>query len=203
MKTKEIVLLLSCFVVFSILFPVILILIRSKVNWFFTDDYEIIYTSQFLAYLISFLLFPKVLKHVYSEFNLTVIRQIKTYMYIGVAFITLYIINLFINSDVMKLEYSDWKPTWLIITLIVVLIPFFEEILFRGVLYKFMILKKGKLFTIGFTTILFAILHSDNFLFFTIMGIILSILRNKTNSITSSYIMHAAWNGYSIFAIYN
>ncbi|GIP18671.1 CAAX amino protease [Paenibacillus montaniterrae] len=201
MRTRNIVLLAVSIVFFSILLPFLLVAIRSHVSRFSMDDYTILYTTQFLAYVISFLIFPKTFKYVATEINLAALKQVKTYIYMGVAFFITFVVHLLMNSDVINIEYSDWQPSVWIVLLLVILIPLFEEILFRGVLYKFLFIKKGKVAAIVLTTLLFAIMHNDNFLFYFCGDLFITIVRYKTSSLASSYILHVLWNLYAVFLI--
>lgn len=201
MRTRNIVLLAVSIVFFSILLPFLLVAIRSHVSRFSMDDYTILYTTQFLAYVISFLIFPKTFKYVATEINLAALKQVKTYIYMGVAFFITFVVHLLMNSDVINIEYSDWQPSVWIVLLLVILVPLFEEILFRGVLYKFLFIKKGKVAAIVLTTLLFAIMHNDNFLFYFCGDLFITIVRYKTSSLASSYILHVLWNLYAVFLI--
>lgn len=201
MRTKDIILLAISIVFFSVFFPILLIVIRNNVNWFSIDDYTIAYTTQFLAYVISFLIFPKTFKYVATEINLVALKQVRTYIYMGVAFFITFVVHLLMNSDVINNEYSDWQPSVWIVLLLVILLPIFEEILFRGVLYKFLFIKKGKVAAIVLTTLIFAIMHNDNFLFYFCVGLFATVVRYKTSSIASSYILHVLWNLYAVFLI--
>lgn len=201
MRTRNIVLLAVSIVFFSILLPFLLVAIRSHVSWFSMDDLTILFTTQFLAYVLSFLIFPKTFKYVATEINLAALKQVKTYIYMGVAFFITFVVHLLMNSDVINIEYSDWQPSVWIVLLLVILVPLFEEILFRGVLYKFLFIKKGKVAAIVLTTLLFAIMHNDNFLFYFCGDLFITIVRYKTSSLASSYILHVLWNLYAVFLI--
>lgn len=199
MRTRNIVLLAVSIVFFSILLPFLLVAIRSHVSWFSMDDLTILFTTQFLAYVLSFLIFPKTFKYVATEINLAALKQVKTYIYMGAAFVINYLIHLLINSEALNYEYSDWQPSLWILLLIVIVVPLFEEILFRGVLYKFFFIKKGNVTAIIITTLIFAILHSNNLLFYLCVGAVMGMIRYKTNSLISSYLVHVLWNLYVAF----
>lgn len=201
MRTRNIVLLAVSIVFFSIFLPFLLVVIRSHVSWFSMDDLTILFTTQFLAYVISFLIFPGTLQYVATEINLKALNQVKTYIYMGVAFFITFVVHLLMNSDVINNEYSDWQPSVWIVLLLVIGVPLFEEILFRGVLYKFLFIKKGKVAAIVLTTLIFAIMHNDNFLFYFCVGLFATVVRYKTSSLASSYILHVLWNLYAVFLI--
>lgn len=84
----------------------------------------------------------------------------------------------------------------------VVVAPFMEELLFRGLLFAFFEKHGGLTFAIAATAILFAGLHIpeywgawNNVVMILIVGFTFSIVRGLTGSVTPSFVLHLAYNG--------
>lgn len=84
----------------------------------------------------------------------------------------------------------------------VLIAPFMEELLFRGLLFAFFEKHGGLTFAIVTTAILFAGLHIPEYwgawnhvIMILIVGLTFSIVRGMTGSLTPSIILHLAYNG--------
>tara|TARA_Y100000294_G_scaffold148239_1_gene144550 strand:- start:24 stop:440 length:417 start_codon:yes stop_codon:yes gene_type:complete len=81
---------------------------------------------------------------------------------------------------------------------IVFIAPLFEEVFFRGFLYRYFRLKKYSVFkcvvltSLIWTTIHFYSFNGSAVLFFS--GLLLGYIRVKTKSIVAPIIMHCVWN---------
>ncbi|HUZ46342.1 MAG TPA: type II CAAX endopeptidase family protein [Terriglobia bacterium] len=91
----------------------------------------------------------------------------------------------------------------------VLIAPFMEELLFRGLLFAFFEKHGGLTFAVVSTALLFAGLHVpeywgawDHVVMILIVGIIFSLVRGATRSVTPSYILHLAYNGTLMLLLY-
>ena len=88
--------------------------------------------------------------------------------------------------------------------------PFFEEVIFRGFLFKVLSDIKGAGTAVSVTAILFALLHLPQLwgswagvaLIF-VVGYVLSIVRWRSNSLIPSFIIHTSYNAmlFGVFAV--
>ena len=91
----------------------------------------------------------------------------------------------------------------------VLIAPFMEELLFRGLLFSFFEKHGGLKFAIGSTALLFAGLHIpeywgawNNVAMILIVGLTFSIVRGLTGSLTPSFVLHLAYNGTLMFLLF-
>lgn len=84
----------------------------------------------------------------------------------------------------------------------VLIAPFMEELLFRGLLFAFFEKHGGLIFAVVSTALLFGGLHIpeywgawDHVIMILIVGFTFSIVRAVTKSVTPSYVLHLAYNG--------
>lgn len=88
--------------------------------------------------------------------------------------------------------------------------PLFEEIIFRGFLFKVLSDIRGPGVAVSVTAILFALLHLPQLwgswagvaLIF-VVGYVLSLVRQRSNSLIPSFIIHTSYNGmlFGVFAL--
>ncbi|MCL5006250.1 MAG: CPBP family intramembrane metalloprotease [Acidobacteria bacterium] len=105
--------------------------------------------------------------------------------------------------------FSSPSSAYAIAVFAVLIAPFMEELLFRGLLFAFFEKHGGLTFAVAATALLFAGLHIpeywgawDHVIMILIVGLILSLARGITRSVTPSYILHLAYNGTLIFLLY-
>jgi membrane protease YdiL (CAAX protease family) len=91
----------------------------------------------------------------------------------------------------------------------VLVAPFMEELLFRGVLFAFFEKHGGLIFAIGATALLFAGLHVpeywgawNNVVMILVVGLTFSIVRGLTHSLTPSFVLHLAYNSTLMALVY-
>src|SRR5881409_1402245 len=88
--------------------------------------------------------------------------------------------------------------------------PFFEEVIFRGFLFKVLFETRGAGTAVSVTAILFALLHVPQLwgswagvaLIF-VVGYVLSFVRQRSNSLIPSFIIHTSYNTmlFGVFAL--
>jgi uncharacterized protein len=91
---------------------------------------------------------------------------------------------------------------WALTIFGIVLAPLMEELFFRGFLYP--VLKRGMGLTLAifFTAVAFALLHGSQLMFswgpvlvIFLVGLVLTTVRAKTNSVSAGLLIHIAYNG--------
>ena len=172
-------------------------IIMVLVVYFMIKKYN---NGKFSLDLIGMKLKKESIKHLTSGFSIALLMQI-----------TLYIIAIalgsfkFIGSDFTN--YPIYKVIMsIIIAFIVTAFPgFCEEILFRGVMLKYLMKKKGKVFALIISSLTFSLLHfgrgGDNIMFFIfaiVVGIVLGGLYILTDSLYLSIGLHFAWDFYGL-----
>src|SRR5438552_3472068 len=88
--------------------------------------------------------------------------------------------------------------------------PFFEEVIFRGFLFRVLFDARGAGTAVSVTAILFALLHVPQLwgswagvaLIF-VVGYVLSLVRWRSNSLIPSFIIHTSYNAmlFGVFAL--
>jgi membrane protease YdiL (CAAX protease family) len=103
---------------------------------------------------------------------------------------------------------SSTKSLYLFALFGIALAPVFEEIIFRGFLYRVFFDLAGASLAVPLTAGLFALLHVPQLwgswagiLSIFAVGYILALLRARSNSLIPSVIVHTAYNG-MLFAVY-
>ncbi|HZT68312.1 MAG TPA: type II CAAX endopeptidase family protein [Terriglobia bacterium] len=84
----------------------------------------------------------------------------------------------------------------------VLIAPFMEELLFRGLLFAFFEKRAGLTFAIVATAVLFSGLHIPEYwgawnhlIMILVVGLTFSLARGLTGSLTPSFVLHLAYNG--------
>jgi membrane protease YdiL (CAAX protease family) len=80
--------------------------------------------------------------------------------------------------------------------------PLFEEIIFRGFLFKVLLDIRGPGAAVPVTAVLFALLHLPQLwgswagvVLIFVVGYVLSVVRQRSNSLIPSFIIHTSYNG--------
>jgi membrane protease YdiL (CAAX protease family) len=91
---------------------------------------------------------------------------------------------------------------WALGILSVTLAPLMEELFFRGFLYPVLARDLGLPFAILLTALSFAALHGAQLMFswgpvlvIFLVGLVLTMVRAKTNSVAAGVLIHMAYNG--------
>jgi membrane protease YdiL (CAAX protease family) len=106
------------------------------------------------------------------------------------------------KSFPLEKMFNSPASAYAIAAFAVMIAPFMEELLFRGLLFAFFEKHGGLTFAIVTTAILFAGLHIPEYwgawnhvIMILIVGLTFSIVRGMTGSLTPSIILHLAYNG--------
>jgi len=141
--------------------------------------------------------FPWQNTHRYRLTSLVILGGILAIMVIGVS-------SYFPPSSppaVEKLTESS-RSVILLVTFSVCFAPIIEEIIFRGFLFSVLSEIGGSRLAIPATAVLFGLMHAPQLwpsvagiLLILGVGIVLSIVRERSNSLIPSFIVHTAYNG--------
>jgi membrane protease YdiL (CAAX protease family) len=106
------------------------------------------------------------------------------------------------HSFPLEKMFNSPASAYAIAAFAVLIAPFMEELLFRGLLFAFFEKHGGLTFAVVSTAILFAGLHIfeywgawNHVIMILIVGLTLSIVRGMTGSLTPSFLLHLAYNG--------
>jgi membrane protease YdiL (CAAX protease family)/ferredoxin len=94
----------------------------------------------------------------------------------------------------------DVVGLWLTLLMVVVVGPFFEEIVFRGVLINYLLPRTGTFFAILLSSLLFASLHFNVWAFVPVMvmGVAAGWLATSRRSLWPAYALHAGYNAIAV-----
>lgn len=97
-----------------------------------------------------------------------------------------------------------WRERLLSLMIVSVLVPFSEELYFRGFLYPALRAKIGGLAAVIVTNLFFGFLHFDliRFIPITIGGIWLNMLYIKTDTLYTAMVAHSVWNALMILLLF-
>lgn len=193
--------------------------------WHVFDLYTIEYVLHGVTYLAVAILLIKILvnkglKKLLSYYRITSFRIYPLCLILGfflpLTVVVVYYIfvpgNLIMTNYKSSKDYVEMLIEGILITGIVA--PIVEEIVFRGVLLKYIEEKTNIVFAVIVTSILFSVVHlfngelvgMDRYLLIiagTLAGIMYATATYVYNSIWASILLHAFWNLWGLFAISN
>ena len=99
------------------------------------------------------------------------------------------------------MEHQSLRDRLSVILIAVVAAPLTEELIFRGCLYGILRQIGGKFLAIAVSSLLFALIHGHipSLAGLVILSVGLSLLYEKTGSLWAPILLHAAFNGLSIY----
>ncbi|WP_434353709.1 CPBP family intramembrane glutamic endopeptidase [Psychrobacter sp. HD31] len=104
--------------------------------------------------------------------------------------------------------YATADPLWLLVLSLVIIVPIYEELIFRGVLWKataeqFVNQKKGAIFASVLMALIFALVHVQYDFFemasIFILALILGYARYRSGSVLLPILMHVFNNGLALW----
>lgn len=106
------------------------------------------------------------------------------------------------NTFPLEKMFSSQDASYALAVFAVVIGPFMEELIFRGVLFSIFEARAGVVFAVAGTAVLFAAMHIPEYsgawnhvLFIFGVGLVLSIVRAFTRSLAPCVILHVTYNG--------
>lgn len=220
LKWSQLILFLLSFVGVSILFGIIIGLYGAFSDKDIIDKFTTSYPALILdaaIFIIVFALFKSVRRFTLRAVDLSVLRSKKTYLYVALGFIffmvTQYIFIYLLKVDDPMQQQEDLGVNQLSGTfdyliyafLVVIIVPIKEELLFRGILYRFFESKYPRYgFWLGLITssLVFGLLHFGVEVSAIVMGATFVILYWLTKSLVTPMLLHMSWNLYGIILIF-
>ena len=177
----------------------------------------------YIIYVLGSVIISNIIKHISASTNLILIQGIANSIILlfliplYIQFINNYSIKYELNSPqlfiyIIIIEYipktsenivseNVYKLTeelnaYITIFIICIIVPLIEEIIFRGFFYDTVKLISNDIIAIVFTSVSFALAHSDlqQILYAFIAGILLSYIKYKFKNIIYSIILHLIMN---------
>jgi len=155
---------------------------------------------------IVLLAYKPVLHFIKYIWDVSVLKNGKTYLYLLIGFIII-AVSQYLMLHVFSFESAAEQKEQLgglglqnniqsiiYVLSIAIITPVKEEILFRGILYRFLEKRYNFLVSIIISSFIFGILHGGLLITATIMGMVFAMLYKKTQSIIPSIILHIVWN---------
>lgn len=155
---------------------------------------------------IVLLVYKPVLHFIKYIWDVSVLKSGKTYLYLLVGFIII-AVSQYLMLHVFSFESAAEQKEQLgslglqnsiqsiiYVLSVAIITPVKEEILFRGILYRFLEKRYNFLVSIMISSFVFGILHGGLLITATIMGMVFAMLYKKTQSIIPSIILHIVWN---------
>tara|TARA_Y100001978_G_scaffold95096_1_gene85167 strand:+ start:6 stop:848 length:843 start_codon:yes stop_codon:yes gene_type:complete len=158
-----------------------------------------------------------ILKKDYLQFNFRPIAKglidgIKGWiMIIPIVLLTSLLMNVFIKNQMgsnplleIVLNNNNYLAFLILFITTTIIAPFFEEIIFRGVLLPVLSRDFGKIIGIVFSSFIFALAHLSfsEFPPLFILGIGLACTRLISGRLISSVVMHSLWNGLTFLNLF-
>ncbi|EJV55933.1 CPBP family intramembrane glutamic endopeptidase [Bacillus cereus] len=185
---------------------------EQSANQFLEGSFWLIIDA-FATLLVIFLYKPA--RHFISGiWDTAVLKNQSTYIYILIGFIIIgvsqYIMLTLLGIETAEQQRNQLSSTniqnsvvqiVIYILSVAIIVPIKEEIMYRGILYRFLKRKHGFIIGIIISSILFGFLHVGFPITAMIMGIVFVVLYQKTHSIIPSIILHIFWNLFSSILI--
>ena len=182
-------------------------------DYFFSQNTNILLiVASFIALVFFWMAYKVQRKSIFQALNLRKITlsAIPKSIFIG-SFFSLFLFSLISLTNIYRLFPSHGKVmesiipaegNFLLIFLsIAVVVPVFEEVMHRGIIYQQ--LKKGLPFPVAVLTqaIIFAVFHFNwlQGIYAFLGGIVLALLYEYTKSLWAPILMHMGWNATSLF----
>ncbi|PGC10618.1 CPBP family intramembrane glutamic endopeptidase [Bacillus wiedmannii] len=171
-----------------------------------TQGYYILVIDAIVTMLV--VLFYKPARNFITDiWNVSVLKLPKTYGYILLGFIVIFI-SQYATLSLLGFESAEQQRNQLgvaslqnsviqniiYIFSIAFITPIKEELMYRGILYRFLEQRHNFIVGILVSSLVFGLSHGGLPITATIMGIVFVILYKKTNSILPSIILHVIWN---------
>jgi len=174
-----------------------------------TTGYNALFFDAFL-FVISLLAFKSIRNFIKQGLNFKVLKEKKTYLFI-VGGILIFYASQFILLGLLGLDNPTGQPQtlgadkvgnsgmqmFLFILSIAVITPIKEEILYRGLLYKFLEVKYNFWMGILIGSLIFGLGHVDVPISAGIMGVVFILLYRFTKSLIPGMILHIVWNTFA------
>ncbi|PQD93899.1 hypothetical protein CYL18_17220 [Pradoshia eiseniae] len=171
------------------------------------ENPEFTLTWRTIAFILAALLvfiFPKTRAKL---FDFGVLKRLNTYLVIVLALLFIFISNLFIiNRDIStthnlypRTVMLDTYELVLFIVSMTILVPIFEELLFRAPLAIWVNKFPSYLISLLISSVLFSFTHPSYLFFGFILGIAFGLVFRLTKSLIPAILTHIMWNIFTLF----
>ncbi|KGE20461.1 CPBP family intramembrane glutamic endopeptidase [Paenibacillus wynnii] len=199
------------FIKFSIFYLFSNIFITILLN--LTSDVYITIFPQLITNLILFSFSSRMRLSIRKSLNIVVLKQMKIYLIILISLL-LFLLTAILFINILKFDQTYDQQTTLIQSIttnneriskgifflsISLLLPLFEEFIFRGFIFNFFLERKNFLIAMLSSSLIFGILHEDLFFTTSVFGIILCWANHRTKSLLPGIFIHVIWNTINIF----
>lgn len=191
----------------EILLGLILVTTGFKVMELMNTGYIFLILDFFIFFAALFIL-KSVKTFTLKALDFSVLRDKKTYIYLVAGFLFVSFAQYFI-IEVLHLEDPSAQPVelgvgqmnsfieyFLFFLSIVILTPFKEELIYRGIIHRFLAVRYH--FWLGFivSSLIFGAAHYSGGILFTpaIMGMVFVLLFQLTKSLVPGILLHMVWN---------
>jgi hypothetical protein len=170
------------------------------------EGYYLLIIDAILIMIFIFLYKP-VRNYIRYIWDLSVLKKPKTYVYLLIGFLVIalsqyVILNLlgFESAEQQRDQLGvttlkgDFFQCVLYIFSVAIITPIKEEVLYRGILYRFFEGKYNFIIGMIISSVVFGLLHGGFPITAIIMGMVFAMLYKKTQSIFSSIVLHISWN---------
>ncbi|UOX99369.1 CPBP family intramembrane metalloprotease (plasmid) [Bacillus cereus] len=170
------------------------------------EGYYLLIIDAILIMIFIFLYKP-VRNYIRYIWDLSVLKKPKTYVYLLIGFLVIalsqyVILNLlgFESAEQQRDQLGvttlkgDFFQCVLYIFSVAIITPIKEEVLYRGILYRFFEGKYNFIIGMIISSVVFGLLHGGFPITAIIMGMVFAILYKKTQSILPSIVLHISWN---------
>lgn len=206
-------------IVILIVFPIVGITVYEVINEVegMAESFALgpwMFYLESVALVFTILIFKSSRMLLKGTFSFSPLKKGSTYLYLFGALIVMFAIQ-YIIFNVLKWEGStgqfealgfdslamDWLPITILFIAIAVISPIKEEVLFRGVFYLFLSKKWSFWLGLIISSIVFGLLHPDNILSATMMGMVLVVLYKLTRTLIVPIMLHIVWNAYAFVSL--
>ncbi|WP_164908467.1 CPBP family intramembrane glutamic endopeptidase [Halobacillus litoralis] len=163
-------------------------------------DYS--YILEFIGIVVILCILPTIRNHIKSTLKLSVLKGASTYIWLFLSLIMLFICREFIffldflfDEHFLALyEFGQRDETPVYLISVILFVPIYEEIIYRGIIQHGLTKRLGSLMGIILSSLLFGVIHGDYLVFGFIMGVAFGVVYHCKKSLFVSILLHILWN---------
>lgn len=194
------------------IFMTIYELVAGKDLMFLLEGYNVLILDGIIFFSVFFS-YKRIRQFTLQAFDFSVLRFTRTYVFMAGALVLFFLTQSFFitflglddgsgqSSDlgvdqVFQAADQNWMHILLVFVSLAILTPIKEEIIFRGVLHRF--LEQRHHFWVGIlvSSLVFGLLHFGFPYSAIMMGVIFVLLYRLTNSLIPPIMLHIIWNSF-------
>lgn len=201
---KEVIIISSLFIIYSIIIFIISFLIESSIELEFSQIFLIIHIGiSFFIFIIFSFFRKKNLSYLSFNFSLKwfLISVLLIFVIVVFDVFVLEIMDNFLNNETVDqsnvlLSDNFWLNILNFYIFGSILIPFIEELIFKGLIFKYIRQSREFVFSALISSLMFAMIHLDiQFMIFQFLFSIVTVfVFEKTDSIFYPFLIHVGVN---------